>query len=53
MKLGYGRLDNWNRRALLVVCGIVLVLVFTLGPFLVRRAYEFNRLQQAKQNHVR
>lgn len=53
MKLGNGRLDNWNRRALLVVCGIILVLVLTLGPFLVRRANELNEMQQAKQNHVR
>ena len=53
MKLGDGRLDEGNRKALLIVCGIILGLVIVLGPVLLRRANEFNRLQTEKQSHVR
>ena len=53
MKLGDGRLDEGNRKALLIVCGIILALVLMLGPVLLRHANEFNRLQQEKQTHVR
>ncbi len=31
MKLGEGKLDAWNRKALLIVCLVFLVIVIVIG----------------------